>query len=255
MIAPRVIPLLLMRDGGLYKGVRFRDHKYVGDPMNAVRVFNEKKVDEMLFVDIAASRENRIPDPDFIQQVADEAYMPFGVGGGIRTVDHMRVLLRHGAEKVLINTAAVENPDLISEGAAKFGSQSIVVGIDYVRRRWGGAAVVTHSGRKRVRLHPVAWAIEAARRGAGEILLTSVDRDGTGLGYDVEMIATVAKAVDVPVIACGGAGSYEHLGDAIAAGASAAAAGSLFVFHGPHRAVLINYPDPDERPSREIWRG
>lgn len=250
MIAPRIIPLLLLKRGGLCKGIRFRDHKYVGDPMNAVKVFNEKRVDEMFFVDIEATREGRIPDTSFVQKVADEAYMPFGVGGGVRTVEHMRLLLRHGAEKVLINTAAVEEPDLISQGAAIFGSQSIVVGIDFERSRWRGCVVVIHGARKRTRLHPVAWAVEAERRGAGEILLTSVERDGTGKGYDLEMIREVAGAVNVPVIACGGAGCYKDLQLALEAGASAAAAGSLFVFHGPHRAVLINYPSPEDRLER-----
>ncbi len=247
MIRPRVIPLLLLRGGGLWKGIRFRDHKYVGDPMNAVKVFNEKKVDEMFFIDIEATREGRTPDPTFVQKVADEAYMPFGIGGGVSTVEDMRLLLRHGAEKVLINTAAVENPDLISEAADVFGSQSVVVGIDYVRSRWRGLVVVTHCGRKKTRRHPVEWAAEAVRRGAGEILLTSVDRDGSGAGYDLETIREVCNAVNVPVIACGGAGSYEDLHRAVLAGAAAAAAGSLFVFHGPHRSVLINYPSEADR--------
>jgi cyclase len=245
MIFPRVIPILLLRRNGLYKGVRFRDFKYVGDPMNAVRVFNDKRVDEIFFVDVEATAENRIPDLEFVQNVADEAYMPFGVGGGIRTVEQARALLAHGSEKVLVNTAAFENPDLIRRIADRFGSQSVVIGIDYVRPRFGKPVVVTHCARKKTHCDPIEWGKKAVECGAGEILLTSVDRDGTGMGYDLDMIRRMSEAVPVPVIACGGAGSYEHLSDAIRAGAAAAAAGSLFVFHGPHRSVLINYPPAD----------
>lgn len=244
MLKPRIIPILLLRGDGLVKGVHFKDHRYVGDPMNAVRIFNEKNVDELFLLDIASTGRRTIPNPDFVQRVADESYMPFGVGGGIQTVADMRNLLRAGAEKVSINTAAVENPELITEASEVFGSQSITVSID-VKKNWLGKYLVhTHSGRKKTNLDPVAWAARAAQLGAGEILINSIDRDGTGKGYDLELVQQVADAVDIPVIACGGAGNYNDLSEVIEqTHASAAAAGSLFVFYGPHRGVLITYPE------------
>lgn len=240
---PRIIPILLLKHGGLVKGVRFRDFKYVGDPMNAVRIFNEKHVDELLLLDITATRDDRAPDPGIVQQIADECYMPFGIGGGIRTIEQMRELLRAGAEKISINTAAVENPALIRDASREFGAQSVTVALDVARNWRGQYRVVTHSGTRKTDLEPVAWTKQAADLGAGEILLTAIDRDGTGQGYDLDLTRTVADAVPIPVIACGGAGRPTDLEQAITTGhAAAAAAGSLFVFHGPHRSVLINYP-------------
>jgi cyclase len=247
MLRPRVIPILLLRGEGLVKGIQFKDYRYVGDPMNAIKIFNEKEVDELIFLDILATKENRIPRLDYIGKIADECYMPFGVGGGIKNVEEIRRILYAGAEKVSINTAAVENPALIKEAANQFGSQSVVVSID-VKKRWGGSNnVYTHAGSKQTKLEPVRWAVRAAELGAGEILLNSIDRDGMMQGYDLELIAQVASAVDVPVIACGGAGKVEDLGEAVyRGGASAVAAGSMFVFHGRKRAVLINYPTQEE---------
>jgi cyclase len=250
LLRPRVIPCLLLRGEGLEKGVRFKNYKYVGDPINAVRIFSEKEVDELLFLDIFATRENRIPLPDFIQRIADESFMPFGVGGGIRTVQDIRRLLSAGAEKVSINTAAVENPPLIKEASEVFGSQSIVVSID-AKQGWSGSyRVYTRAGTNRTKLDPVSWALQVEDLGAGEILLNSIDRDGTMKGYDLDLIKSVTDAVNIPVIACGGAGKAQDLGDAIRiGGAAAAAAGSLFVFHGPKRAVLINFPSSEELES------
>jgi cyclase len=243
MISPRIIPILLLQGEGLVKGIKFRDHKYVGDPMNAVKIFNDKNVDELFFLDITATREGRTPSVEMAQQVAEECYMPFGVGGGIRTVEEMRALLKAGAEKVSINSAAVESPELIKAGSEIFGAQSITVSID-VRRNWMGQYVVyTHSGNNKTKWQAVDWARRAAELGAGEILINSIDRDGTCDGFDLTLIRAVADAVEIPVIACGGAGKYEDFLPAVTeAHASAVAAGSLFVFHGPHRAVLINYP-------------
>jgi imidazole glycerol-phosphate synthase subunit HisF len=240
---PRIIPVLLLQEGRLVKGVNFQQHTYVGDPINAVRIFNAKRADELFLLDIAATRRGTIPSPDFVQRVADECYMPFGVGGGIRTVAEMRQLLRAGAEKVSINTAAVETPGLIREASEVFGSSSITVAIDVKRDGQGKEWVYTHAGTRQTDLEPVAWAVQAAEQGAGEIFLTSIDRDGTFGGYDLELVKRVTRAVDIPVIACGGAGREEDLYQVIdTAGAAAAAAGSLFVFYGPHKSVLIQYP-------------
>jgi len=244
MMFPRVIPVLLLRRDGLVKGIHFKNHKYVGDPMNAVRIFNAKNVDELFLLDITATTECRSPDIDFVQRVADEAYMPFGVGGGIRSVADMQRLIRAGAEKVSINTAAVENPDLIRQASDVFGRQSVVVSVDVGHSWRGRASVYTHSGTRRVNLDPVAWTQKAEELGAGEILLTSIERDGIRRGYALDLVRAVADAVQIPIIACGGAGRFEDLEAVVKEGhASAAAAGSLFVFNGPHRAVLVQYPD------------
>ncbi len=250
MLRPRVMPVLLLRGEGLVKGIQFKDYQYIGDPINAVKIFNEKEVDELIFLDISATKENRTPRLEFIEKIADECFMPFAVGGGIKSVKDIREILYAGAEKVSINTAAVENPVLIKEAANLFGSQSVVVSIDVKKKRWGGGYnVYTHTGSKRTELDPVHWAIQAVELGAGEILLNSIDRDGTMQGYDLDLIGQVARAVDVPVIVCGGAGKVEDFGEAVHCGASAVAAGSMFVFHGRKRAVLINFPTSGQLES------
>lgn len=247
MVKQRIIPVLLLRNGGLYKGIKFRDFKYVGDVMNAVRVFNDKEVDELFLLDITATQDRRAIDTEFIQQVADECYCPFSVGGGIRSINDIKNILRSGAEKVSINTALVSNPGLVKQASDIFGSQSIVASIDVKKSWYKKTLVFTHSGSKKTNLEPVRWAQKMEQMGAGEILLNSIDRDGTGKGLDLDLIKIVADAVSIPVIACGGAGTYTHIIDGITVGgASAVAAGSLFVFHGPHRSVLINYPKDNE---------
>lgn len=244
MLLPRIIPVLLLRGNGLYKGVRFKKHTYVGDPMNAVRIFDAKAVDELLILDIEASSEGRTASLDLITRVADQCLMPFGVGGGVATVAQARDLLSAGAEKICINTAALEQPDFVSRLADTFGSQSVVVCLD-VKKNWTGRPeVVTRRGSHKVATDVVAIAQSIVARGAGEIIVQSVDRDGTMSGYDLDLTRRVSRAVDVPVVALGGAGAPEHLRQALTEGeASAAAAGSVFVFHGPRRAVLITYPD------------
>lgn len=255
MIKSRAIPVLLLRNRGLVKGVRFRNHRYVGDPMNAVRIFNDKKADEIVLLDIAATAEGRAIDTEFLQRVADESYMPFGAGGGIRNIGDIRGILRAGAEKVIINTAAFSMPGLVKEAALTFGSQSIAVGIDIHRRWTGKREVYVCSGLRPIGLDPVDWAETMVQAGAGEIVLTSIDRDGTGRGYDIELIRIISQRISVPIIACGGAGKYEDLEAAVKeGGAAAVAAGRLFVFHGPHDAVLINYPDIEWR-SRHLGIG
>ena len=242
MYRARVIPCLLLSGERLVKTVRFRDPTYVGDPINAVKIFNDREVDELAILDISATRERRDPPFEHLQAIAGECFMPLSYGGGIRTIEHARKLFSIGIEKVVINTAAVENPSLLTAVADEYGSQAVIAGID-VKKDWlGRSRVFTRAGTKNTGLTPHSHAAAVVASGAGEILLTSIERDGTMTGYDIEMIRELSAAVPVPLVACGGAGSIAHLGEAINAGASAVAAGSLFVFTGSRRAVLINYP-------------
>lgn len=247
MLQSRVIPCLLLKGLGLVKGQKFSNHTYVGDPINAVKIFNDKEVDELLFLDISATAEKRTPPIELVAKIADQCLMPFGVGGGIRTVDEARSLLKVGAEKVCICTAAADNPNLISEIANCFGTQSVMVSVDVKKDFWGKSKVFTRCGSKNIGMTPVEFAKQSEKFGAGEILINSIERDGTMQGYDLELIKEVSSAVSIPVIACGGAGSYSDLKKPLTeAHASAVSAGALFVFHGPRRAVLINYPDEGE---------
>ncbi|MDD5593722.1 MAG: AglZ/HisF2 family acetamidino modification protein [Candidatus Margulisbacteria bacterium] len=246
MLKNRVIPCLLIKNKGLVKTVRFTEPKYVGDPINAVNIFNEKEVDEIILLDIAATLEGREPDYDLISNIAGECFIPLGYGGGVRSQECIRKLFNLGIEKVVINSYAVENPEFIRIATASFGSQSIVVSIDVKRNVWGKYEVCVNGGRKRTKHDPVIFAQEMEALGAGEIFLNSIDRDGTAQGYDLKLIKLVSEAVNIPVIACGGAGKLEDFKTAIEAGkASAVAAGSLFVFQGKHRAVLISYPSAE----------
>lgn len=243
MFRPRVIPCLLLRGNGLVKTRKFRDPVYLGDPVNAMRIFSEKEADEIVVLDIDASREGREPDFELIAEIAGEAFMPVAYGGGVRNLEQIRRLIRSGVEKVVVNTAATESTALLSEAAAVFGSQALVGAVDVKRTLMGGYRVMAKSATVEagVALEEHVKALVAA--GAGEIFVNSIDRDGTMTGYDLDLIRRVARSVPVPVIACGGAGSIEHLVQAIReGGATAVCAGSLFVFQGKHRAVLINYP-------------
>ena len=247
MLKNRVIPCLLLRNNGLVKTVRFKDPKYVGDPINAVRIFNEKEVDELIFLDIDASKKGASPNFGLIKDIALECFMPFCYGGGVRAIEDIRKIFSLGAEKVSINSAGLRNPALIKEAAATFGSQSVVAAIDVKKDFLGRYRVYDHSKNKTINIDPVEFARKATGMGAGEILINSVDRDGTGEGYDLELVRKVSDSVTVPIIALGGAGNVDDIVKAIKEGrASAAAAGSMFVFHGKYRAVLITYPDYKE---------
>jgi cyclase len=242
MNLPRIIPVLLLTESGVVKSVRFKDRRYVGDPINALRVFNDKEVDEIIIIDIDAWKNGRGPDFDRVAELAGECFMPLGYGGGITTLDQIRTLFRSGVEKVLLNTALYTHPDLISSAANVAGSQSVVVCID-VKKNWlGRPRVYVAGGTVDTGVDPVEWARRAVEKGAGEIILNSIDRDGMQIGYDLELIKSVSTAVGVPLVAMGGAGRLSHMAEAAHAGASAMAAGSMFVFHGKHRAVLITYP-------------
>jgi cyclase len=244
MYRPRVLPCLLLSGEGLVKTVRFTAPTYVGDPINAVKIFNEREVDELVLLDITATRERRDPSFELLRAIAGECFMPLSYGGGIRTIGHARRLFSIGIEKIVINTAAVETPSLLTAVAEEYGSQAVIASID-VKKDWlGRTRVFTRAGTRNTGLPPQRHAAAVVASGAGEILLTSIERDGTMNGYDVEMIRDLSAAVPVPLVACGGAGTIAHLGEAINAGASAVAAGSLFVFTGSRRAVLINYPSP-----------
>lgn len=249
MLRARVIPCLLLRNAGLVKTVRFADAKYVGDPINAVKIFNEKEVDELVVFDIEASKRGAEPNYDLLADIASECFMPVCYGGGVNSVDQALRIVQLGIEKIAVNAAAISNPGLVAELSDVLGAQSVVSGID-VKKDWlGRYRVFDASSGKLTDRTPEAQAEALARAGAGEIFLNSVDRDGTQEGYDLKLIDKVAKAVSVPVIACGGGGQTEDFVSAVAAGASAVAAGSLFVFQGRHRAVLISYP-----PYRELER-
>lgn len=249
MLQIRVIPCLLLQGDGLVKTIQFKDPKYVGDPINAVRIFNKKEVDELIFLDIVASRKRQLfgpkatgPRTELIAKISDECFMPLSYGGGIKTVEQARDILGTGVEKISVNTQAVDDPSFVRKAADIFGSQSIVVAIDARRRPDGQYEVYTNGGARPRGIDPVSHARRAEELGAGEIFINSIDRDGTMEGYDLALIRAVSAAVKVPVIACGGAGRIEDFAPAVKAGASAVAAGSFFVFHGKRRAVLINYP-------------
>lgn len=243
MIASRVIPCLLLKGDGLVKTVNFKRPTYVGDPINTIKIFNEKEVDELVFLDISATPANAQPPFKKIEEIASECFMPIGYGGGIQSLEHMSTIFNLGVEKVILNTLAYTQPNLVTKAAKRFGSQSIVVSID-VRRDWlGRNQVYSRCGARKVGVSPVEYARRVESLGAGEILLTSIDREGTFTGYDLELIQQVSRSVTIPVVANGGARSTVDLRAAlIDGGASAAAAGSMFVFQGKHRAVLVNYP-------------
>jgi len=254
MFRPRVIPCLLLCNLGLVKTIKFKDPKYLGDPINVVKIFNDKEVDELVFLDITATVENKRPPFSLLENIASECFMPLGYGGGIRTLEDVRTILGLGIEKVVINSYAVENPAFIRQAADFAGSSSVVVSMDVKKNVWGKYELFTHSGRKATGLDPVKFAVEMEKIGAGELFLNSIDRDGTMQGYDIELIKRVTSAVNIPVVACGGARTVQDLAAAVQqGGASAAGAASMFVFQGPHRAVLISYPTP--RDMKDAFGG
>lgn len=243
----RTIPCLLLRGAGLVKTVGFKHPTYLGDPRNVIKIFNEKEVDELIILDITATEQKREPNYDLLLELTSECFMPLGYGGGITNLQQIEKILKLGAEKVSLNTSAVENPGLITQAAAAFGSQSIVAAIDVKRKMFGKYETYIRDGKQKTGLDPVTLAKRLENAWAGEILLNSIDRDGTMKGYDLEILRQVTEAVMIPVIACGGAGSVQDFGLAVKqGGASAVAAGSIFVFHGRHRAVLISFPNRKE---------
>lgn len=231
MLKVRVIPTLLWKNFGMVKGIGFDSWRRVGPVLPAIKVYNSRDVDELILVDITASLEGNAPDHDSVSDFSEECTVPFTVGGGITNLEQILSLLHAGADKIAINTAAYANPSLIETAANRFGAQCVVVSIDAKRFADGGYSCFSYSGTIDTGRTPAEWAREVASRGAGEILLTSIDRDGTMLGYDMELVEQVSSAVDIPVIASGGAGNYQHMIDVVKnAGASAVAAASIFHF-------------------------
>jgi cyclase len=249
MLRPRIIPCLLVKDQGLVKTVRFAAPKYVGDPMNAVKIFNEKEVDELIVLDIDATAQGRGPDYKMIRNLAAECRMPLCYGGGVRSAEQVRTIIGLGVEKVAISSAAMETPGLITEAAAAVGSQSIVVVLDVRKKMFGTQYhVYTRNGKRDTKRAPAELAAEAERLGAGEIVVNSIDHDGVMQGYDLTVASQVREAISLPMTVLGGAGSLADIGSLIEKfGVIGAAAGSLFVFKGVYRAVLINYPRTEEK--------
>tara|TARA_B100000959_G_scaffold32215_1_gene30668 strand:- start:68 stop:832 length:765 start_codon:yes stop_codon:yes gene_type:complete len=247
MFRPRIIPMLLLKDKGIVKSKKFKNHKYIGDPINAVKIFNDLKTDELIFLDILATAEKRTVLIDFIKDIGNEANMPFSVGGGIRTINNIREIISAGAEKVVINTYAIENPGFIKEASEIFGSSAIVVCIDVKNNIFGNKKVYTNAGTYKTKLNPIEFSKLMEKNGAGEIIINSIDNDGMMEGYDLSLIKTISKNVKIPVVAAGGAGNIKDFQKAINESfASAVAAGSLFVYYGSNQAVLLNYPNDNE---------
>ena len=242
MLKNRVIPLLSLDNYKLVKTLRFKNPQYIGDPINAIHIFNEKEVDEIIIIDITASKENREPNFDLIEEIAGECYMPLTYGGGIRSVEDVDRILSIGVEKVSLQSSIIKNPNFINDLAKRFGSQSIVVSVD-VKKNWlGKLKYFVAVKESTLELDLIDLIKDLVNAGAGEVLLNAVDKDGTLSGPDLEMIKQVSNSIEVPIIACGGISSLEDIKAAVEVGASAVAAGSFFVYYGPHRAVLISYP-------------
>jgi cyclase len=244
MAIPRVIPVLLLRKKGLVKSVRFKEHRYVGDPINAVKIFNEKEVDEIIIIDIDASSEKREPDFDYIKEIASECFMPLAYGGGVTSCAQIKRLIQSGVEKIVINHAAQADKAFVKTAVEVFGSSTIVGAIDIKKNLLGTHMVYSHTERKTMSIDPTLVAQELQSLGVGELFLNNVDRDGMMTGYDIPLLKKIQSVISIPLIACGGAAGIQDIERAIIEGnASAAAAGSMFVYHGKHKAVLITYPE------------
>jgi cyclase len=238
--------VLLLDKGGIYKTVKFKKPVYIGDPLNAVKIFNDKEVDELIFLDIHASANHKEPDFDYLASIAGECFMPLCYGGAISNISQIKKLIFSGIEKISINSFALSNPEFIREATDKFGSSTIVVSLDVSKNLFGKYQIHNRNKVKTTFYDPIQMAEQMNKLGAGELLINSVDCDGMMNGFDTELIKRISSAVDIPVVACGGAGNLSHFKPVIDAGASAIAAGSMFVFHGVHKAVLINYPTQAE---------
>ena len=247
MFRPRIIPVLLLKDLALVKSVRFRDYKYIGDPINAVRIFNDLEADELVFLDITASKRKRLISLDFVKAVGEESQMPFSVGGGIRALGDIKAVIAAGAEKVVLNTCAGRDPDFVRDASDEFGSSTIIVCIDVKRKLFGVERAWILGGSRATRFSPVDFAKLMEDKGAGELIVQSIEKDGTMEGYDIDLIRSISQAVSIPVVALGGAGRNEDLVDCYRYGfANGLAAGSLFVYQDKGRGVLINYPEKQD---------
>lgn len=248
MLRPRIIPSLLLHDKGLVKTVNFKSHKYVGDPINAVRIFNEKEVDELAIFDIDATVLNKEPDYILIEKLANQSRMPLCYGGGVKTVEQAQKIFGLGIEKIALSSALIQNPQLVTEIAERVGSQSVIVVLDIKKKLLGGYEVYTHNGIKSTGINPLKFAKELERLGAGEIIINSIDQDGMMNGFDLPLIDKIAETISIPMTVLGGAGSISDIKKVIDKhGVIGVAAGSLFVFKGVYKAVLINYPSREEK--------
>ncbi|MES2330151.1 MAG: AglZ/HisF2 family acetamidino modification protein [Bacteroidota bacterium] len=253
MLRTRVIPCLQLIDESLVKTVKFGKHSYIGDPINTVRIFNELEVDELCFLDIRATVEKRPPNFKILHEIADECFMPLSYGGGVRDAATAKKILSIGFEKILLNTVIFETPSLVTEIANYSGNQSIIGSIDVKKNLFGKYQVYSHDGTKKQEVDPVKWAMQLESLGVGELLITSMDKDGTWSGFDVELIKKISNAVTVPVIANGGAGSIHHIEEAVKQGnASAVCLGSMVVYQQKEMGVLVNFPDRDNLQSTLI---
>ncbi|MBD3842866.1 MAG: imidazole glycerol phosphate synthase subunit HisF [Campylobacterales bacterium] len=244
MLRTRVIPCLLLKNESLVKTVKFKEYNYIGDPLNTVRIFNELEVDELMFLDIFASKENRNINYKILADIANECFMPLSYGGNIKSLDDAKKIFEIGFEKIVINSNAFNNLKLIEDIAKYFGNQSVVGSIDVKQSFWGGRKVYSHHGKQKQNVDSVEWAKQLENAGAGELLITSIDREGSWEGYDIELIKSVTKNVQVPVIANGGCGKVEHIGEVVKqSNASACAVGSMVVYQKKGMGVLVNFPD------------
>ena len=240
----RVIPCLLLKNNSLVKTVKFKNEAYIGDPINAIRIFNDKEVDELVILDISASRENKIPNFELIMSLASECFMPFSYGGGVNSIDHIEKLNNLGVEKVIINSAAFENEQFVIDAVKKFGQSSIVLSIDIKRDLFGNYSAYIFGGTKKVKYSLLEILKKANEWQVGEVIINCINRDGEMKGYDEQLFKLATKILNMPLVALGGAGTFSHMESLIRnTGISAVAAGSLFVYYGPHKAVLINYPN------------
>ena len=244
-LSPRIIPVLLLHRQGVYKTNQFANPSYIGDPLNIVKIFNDKEVDELIILDIDASAKGKDPDYKSLYEITGEAFMPIAYGGGIHRLDQVEELFKTGMEKVILNSVLLNNLKIVEKLVATYGSQSVVANIDY-KTSFFRSRVYFYGGSQKSHFHPVEWAMKLVECGVGEIMLNAISREGTGLGYDLEMLKSITQSVNVPVIISGGAGVIKDFKLAYNNGASRMAAGSFFVYKQPHRAVLINYPDRSE---------
>jgi cyclase len=248
MLRPRIIPSLLLHDKGLVKTVNFKSPKYVGDPINAVRIFNEKEVDELAFFDIDATVLNKEPDYTLIEKLANQSRMPLCYGGGVKTICQAQKIFGLGIEKIALSSAVIKAPQLVTQIAERVGSQSIVVVLDIKKKLLGGYEVYTHNGKISTGINPIKFAKELEQLGAGEIIINSIDQDGVMKGYDLALIEKIAEVISIPMTVLGGAGTINDIEKVVERhGVIGVAAGSLFVFKGPYKAVLINYPTQTEK--------
>lgn len=247
MLKTRVIPALLLRDNALVKTIKFSKPSYIGDPINTVRIFNELEVDELVFLDIEATMQKRRPNVRILREIANECFMPLSYGGGLQDFDTASEIFGIGFEKVVLNTACHTHPEVINQIAQHFGNQAVVASVDVKKNFWGNYEVWTHSGTKNTKKNPVNWSRQLEEMGVGEILLTSIDKEGTWSGFDVELTRKVSEAVSIPVIAHGGAGSLDHISKVVHDGkASAVALGSMVVYQQKGMGVLVNFPEKSE---------